>query len=119
MVGVGKNQACPNFLKLGRGDSFDGSLGADRGENRGEDIAMRRVEDSCPGTALLPGQGIGEYRGSICHIKRGLYPTAVQKGPAAEEFSENRRFFLLHRVVGRILVPVRESVVIFFASART
>ena len=53
MIGVGEHQAGAQFFELRRGECLDGGLGADRGEDRGEQIAVRGMEDACPGAALL------------------------------------------------------------------
>ncbi len=43
----------PISCQLGRGDGFDGGLGAHRGKDRGQQVAMRGVENAGPGAAIL------------------------------------------------------------------
>ncbi len=89
MIGVRQNQAGANFFQLGGGDCFDGGLGADRRKDGGRNIAVGGVKDTCPGIALLPGQGKGEIGWLICHIKRGLYPTGKAIRSCLEHLSLN------------------------------
>ena len=49
VVGVRKHQLCADFFQLGRGDGFDGGLGAHRGKDGRGDIAVRGVKNTGPG----------------------------------------------------------------------
>ena len=52
MVGVSQYQTGAKLIQLGRGDGFDGSLGANRGKYRGKQVAVWGMEDPGVGTTL-------------------------------------------------------------------
>ena len=56
MVGVGEEQSCAQSFQLRGGDGLDRRLRAYGGEERGEQFAVRRSQDSRPRPAVCGGE---------------------------------------------------------------